>query len=87
MTRSYRRYGGARGIAGIGLPYIGGAALGWFAPRVSPYQDIAITALAVLPIRLPYNVQNIAKGYVLGTLAKGVLGMNGLQTNTGAVVV
>ena len=87
MQRSYRRAGGARGIAGMSLPYIGGAALGWFAPRVHPLQDIAITALAVLPIRLPYGLQNVAKGYTLATLAKGVFGMNGgTGTSTGVVV-
>lgn len=83
----YKRAGGARGIAGIGLPWIGGAALGYFAPRVSPFQDPAIMALAVLPIRLPYGIQNIAKGYALATIVKTMIGGVNNGTSNGGVVV
>ena len=67
----YRRIG--RGIAGMSLPYIAGGVLGYAGPRIHPMQDMAITAAAVLPIRLPYNIQNIAKGYVFGMIAKQIV--------------
>lgn len=66
----YRRAGGARGIAGFSLPWIAGGALGYAAPRLHPMQDMAVTALAVLPVRLPYGLQNVAKGYVFGMIAR-----------------
>jgi hypothetical protein len=69
----YRKRGGARGIAGMSLPYIAGAVIGYAGPRVHPMQDMAITAAAVLPIRLPYGIQNIAKGYVFGMIAKSIM--------------
>jgi len=85
--RSYRRYGGAKGIAGIGLPLIGGVALGYMAPRVVPYQDMIVTLLAVAPVRLPYNLQNVAKGYVLGSMAKSFIpnpfGGSGVSSSSG----
>jgi len=77
-TRSaYRRRGGARGIAGMSMPFIGGAALGMYAPRLHPMQDTLINLAAIVPIRLPYGIQNIAKGYTVAVIAKGLLGMNG----------
>jgi len=78
--RFYRSRGGMKGIAGISLPYIGGAAAGYLAPRIHPMQDVVITALAVLPIRLPMRIKPIAQGYVLGMIARqfvpNVLGLN-----------
>jgi hypothetical protein len=62
-----------KGPLGIGMPYVGGAALGYLAPRVHPLQDMAITLLAVLPIRLPRYVGPLAKGYVLGTMARSFM--------------
>lgn len=67
---AYRSRGGARGIAGMSLPWIAGGALGYAAPRLHPMQDTLIMLAAVLPIRLPYNIQNIAKGYVFGMVAR-----------------
>ena len=82
----YRRRGGARGMTKIGLPYIGGAALGYLAPRIHPAQDVAITILAIAPIRLPYNLQNIAKGYVLGTIAKSFIpSIGGVNASPGGL--
>jgi hypothetical protein len=85
--RGYARRGGARGIAGIGLPYIAGGVLGYAAPTVHPMQDTVVTLMAILPVRLPYNVQNIAKGYVLGRMARAYLpgfGGFGTQTSSGS---
>lgn len=80
----YKRAGGARGIAGVSLPYVAGAAAGYLAPRIHPMQDIAITALAVLPIRLPRYVGPVAKGYVLGMMARSVLpNIGGIGASTG----
>jgi hypothetical protein len=61
-------------------------AAGYLAPRFHPYQDVAITALAVLPIRLPYGIQNIAKGYVLGAIARTfVPSVAGVNSASGGV--
>lgn len=77
----YKKFGGARGIAGFSLPWIAGGALGYAAPRINPYQDMIITAMAVLPIRLPYGLQNVAKGYVGGMLLRQVMpGIGGFGT-------
>lgn len=82
----YKKYGGARGIAGISAPYIGGAALGYLAPRVHPMQDMAITLLAVLPIRLPRYVGPLAKGYVLGSMARAfVPSVGGVSSASGGI--
>ena len=74
-----------RGLAGIGIKYVAGAALGYMAPRVVPYQDLAITAAAVLPVRLPYGIKGIAQGYVMGMIIKNFLpsigGFSGSQDN------
>jgi hypothetical protein len=56
------------------MKYVAGAALGFVAPTMHPMQDLAITALAVLPIKLPYNAKMIAQGYVLGRIVKGFTG-------------
>ena len=73
-----------RGL-GIGIKYVAGAALGYMAPRVHPMQDLAITAAAVLPIRLPYGIKGIAQGYVMGMIVKNFLpsigGFAGAQDN------
>ena len=72
-----------RGIAGMSLPYIAGGVLGYAGPRIHPMQDMAITAAAVLPIRLPYNIQNIAKGYVFGMIARQIIpGIGGFGSNS-----
>ena len=77
LRSRYRRGGSgrkwARGIAGMSLPYIAGGVLGYAGPRIHPMQDLAITAAAVFPIRLPYNIQNIAKGYVFGMIARQIV--------------
>lgn len=70
---AYKRAGGARGIAGFSMPWLVGGALGYAAPRIHPLQDTIITAAAVLPIRLPYGLQNIAKGYVFGNIGRQVM--------------
>jgi len=93
MSSSRRRFGRGtwgrgsrnRGILGIGLKYAAGAALGYMAPRVVPYQDLVITAMAVLPVRLPYGIKGIAQGYVAGMIIKNFLpsigGISGASDN------
>ena len=82
-SRPWRGKGGrGRQIAGMSLPYIAGGVLGYAGPRIHPMQDMAITAAAVLPIRLPYNIQNIAKGYVFGMIARQIVpGIGGFGSN------
>ena len=75
--RSFRRGGRARGFGGMNIKFLGGAALGMYAPRLHPMQDTLINLAAIVPIRLPYGIQNIAKGYTVATIAKGLLGWNG----------
>ena len=87
MSRSYKRSGGARGIAGMTLPYIAGGIAGYAAPRVHPYQDIVITALAVAPINLPYGIKKVAQGYVLGSLIGAMLpSVGGIQAQSGVTL-
>lgn len=69
----YKRAGGARRIAGISMPWLVGGALGYAAPRIHPMQDMVITGLAVLPIRLPYGLQNVCKGYVAGNIGRQLM--------------
>jgi hypothetical protein len=57
----------------MSLPYIAGGIVGYAAPRIHPMQDVVITAAAVLPIRLPYGIQNVAKGYVFGMIARQLI--------------
>lgn len=80
-----------RGIR-VGLPFIAGVALGYFGPRVHPLQDVAITGLAVIPMRLPMNAGNVAKGYVAGMVLKtlvpnlgGMLGGLGGTSNSDVI--
>jgi len=74
MGYGRRRFAGrGRGIAGIGLKYGAGMALGYFAPRVHPMQDLIITAAAVLPMRLPYGAKGVCQGYVMGMIVKNFL--------------
>jgi len=54
------------------LMYGLGGVAGYMAPRIHPMQDMAITALAVLPVRLPFGLKKISQGYVLGMLVKGL---------------
>jgi len=83
FRRSYR--GRRRGGMGGMLPFVGGAALGYIAPRMHPMQDLIITTLAVLPIRLPYGIKKISQGYVMGMIVKNFLpslgGVSGAQDN------
>jgi hypothetical protein len=57
-------------MGGISPTFLGGVALGILAPTFNSYQDVVLTALAVAPIRLPYGLGSIAKGYVLGRIAR-----------------
>jgi hypothetical protein len=58
-----------------------GVALGYIAPRVLPYQDLVITAIAVAPAIvprsmmriIPWQVQKAAGGYVIGSMARALL--------------
>jgi hypothetical protein len=68
------------------LPFGGGAAAGYLAPSVIPYQDAAITAIAVAPVKVPRAIRHAAQGYVVGRMAKaiipGLFGMNNSSTDT-----
>jgi hypothetical protein len=80
---AFRKGGRGRRYAGISLMYGAGAAAGYFAPRLHPMQDLAITTLAVLPISLPYNLKKITQGYVLGMIVKNFLpSIGGMQGST-----
>jgi hypothetical protein len=54
--------------------YLGGVAAGLLVPTLVPYQELIMTALAVLPVRLPYGLKLIAQGYVGGRLVKPFMG-------------
>lgn len=84
-SRGYgRRFKNFSGGMGGGLMYTaGGAVAGYMAPRVVPYQDAIITALAVAPVKMPRIVRRLAGGYVIGMLAKGFLGGSGTGAGTG----
>lgn len=70
----YRKGGGSI-IFGLG-----GAAAGYLAPTIHPLQDTIMTAVAVLPGVLPvgrtvpWQIRRFASGYVIGRIAKGLLG-------------
>lgn len=69
--RSGYRAGGGSVIFGLG-----GAVAGYMAPRVVPYQDLALTALAVIPgvlpvgKTIPWQLRRFASGYVIGSMVK-----------------
>ena len=70
------------------LPYAGGAVAGYLAPRVIPMQDLLITALAVAPIRLPYQIKWIAQGYVAGAVVRAFMpSVAGVSASTGGNVI
>lgn len=73
--RSSARYAYKKGGGSI-IFGVGGAALGYMAPRVVPYQDTLMTAIAVLPgvlpmgRTIPWQIRRLASGYVLGSMAR-----------------
>ena len=78
-ARSYaRRYN-----QGFNMKYVAGAAIGFVAPTVVPYQDMAMTVMAVLPVKMPYGIRSVAQGYVLGRIAKGMTGINLIGESAG----
>lgn len=85
--RRFRAYGGrfksgarrfyGRGRKAFGNQYVKwgiGAAAGVLAPRLHPQQDLLITALAVVPVPLPYGIKTLAQGYVGGMILKPLVG-------------
>lgn len=74
--RGARRFGGrSRGMFGNQFVKWGaGAAAGVLAPQFHPLQDLVITALAIVPVRLPYGIKTLAQGYVGGRLIRPFLG-------------
>lgn len=89
MARRRYKWQGFRRLAsrgGIRAAYRGGGGsvifgaagviAGIFAPRIHPFQDVALTTVAVLPGVLPvgktvpWQVRRFASGYVLGVIAK-----------------
>jgi hypothetical protein len=69
-SRRYKRGGFG---AAFNMKYVAGVGIGYFAPTIHPLQDVIITTMAVLPIRLPYNLKMVAQGYVLGKIVKGFI--------------
>ena len=70
----------------------GGAAAGYFAPRVVPYQDMIMTAIAVLPGVLPvgkvvpWQLRRFASGYVAGAMARAfVPNVLGVTASSGGI--
>lgn len=91
FKRAFSR-GGAkamyRGGGGSLLFGIGGAVAGYAAPRVIPYQDTAMMAIAALPGALPmgrtipWQLRRFASGYVIGQIIKAfVPGIAGMGTS------
>jgi len=84
-ARAAYRSGGGSIIFGIG-----GVAAGYIAPRVIPYQDLVLMAIAVLPGVLPvgktvpWQVRRFASGYVIGTMIRGILpNIGGVSASSG----
>lgn len=90
--RSAYRSGGGSLIFGLG-----GVAAGYFAPRIHPAQDMAMTLIATLPailprgMRIPWQLSRFAGGYTVGTIARSAIpmGMNaiGMGGSDGSNVV
>jgi hypothetical protein len=84
--RSMRRF--RRGGGNYMLKYGAGVALGYLAPRISPMQDLIITAVAVAPVKVPYGIKGIAQGYVMGMIVKNFLpSIGGLSGSTDTFTV
>jgi len=78
----YTRRGGARGIAGNKWVTFGaGAAAGFLAPKVIPFQDEIALVLCAAPVKMPRMVRSVASGYVIGRIAKNLIG-GGLSGQT-----
>lgn len=70
--RGYRR---ARGLAGNKWVTFGaGAAAGFLAPKVIPFQDEIALVITAAPVKMPRAVRSVASGYVIGRIAKNILG-------------
>lgn len=89
--RSSARYAYKRGGGSI-VWGLGGVAAGYLAPRVVPYQDMIVTAIAVLPGVLPvgrtvpWQVRRAASGYVIGAMARAFMpNVLGVGAATGGV--
>lgn len=73
-ARKFYKSGGGSLIFGIG-----GAVAGYAAPRVIPYQDTIMTAIAVLPgvlpvgRTIPWQLRRFASGYTLGAIGRNVV--------------
>jgi len=90
-VRSSARYAYKKGGGSL-IFGLGGVAAGYLAPRVVPYQDVAITAIAVLPGVLPmgrtvpWQIRRAASGYVLGSMLRNVLpNVMGVNASSGGV--
>lgn len=81
IVNRYRKSGGARGIAGMSLPYIAGAAIGYMGMLPAAVPQVLVLGAAVSPVRLGV-VTKVAQGVVLGQLARNL--MSGGQTAPGS---
>jgi hypothetical protein len=60
-----------------------GAVIGFMAPNMHQYQDLAITLFAIAPIP-KFGLGAVARGYVLGRIVKN-MGLLGGTPNTGGM--
>lgn len=92
---SYRRYGGARGIAGMSMPYLAGAAAGYFGGQYLGANQQIVDNVALASVALPTSItrklgpaRQLGQGYLLGRLVKSLISsnFNVQQTVSGHIV-
>lgn len=59
-----------------------GAAAGYLAPNVVPYQDEIALVITAAPVRLPRVVRSAASGYVVGRIIRNIMN-RGVGAGTG----
>lgn len=74
-SRRYRAARRARGLAGNKWVTFGaGAAAGFMAPKVIPFQDEIALVITAAPVKMPRMVRSVASGYVIGRILKNIVG-------------
>lgn len=71
-TRTYGK--GRRVGAAINMQFVAGLGASFIPVNLPPIVNVAVTGLAVAPIRLPYGIKMAAQGYVLGKLIQTFIG-------------
>lgn len=79
----YKRYGGARGIAGMSMPYLAGAAAGYFGGNYLGANTQIVDNAALAAVALPGSItgrlgsiRQAGQGYLLGRLVKSLMANN-----------